>query len=88
MLKLKIRLPDHAQYPFYEMNSEGKKIILIGNEDELWRPYNWNYKVLICITGSNAVLAGGVYPFALIEDGDFDILSVYMAEEEGAKLLP
>jgi aminopeptidase YwaD len=29
-----------------------------------------------------------VYPFPLIEDGDFDIPSVYMTEEEGRRLLP
>ena len=45
-------------------------------------------KALICATGRNAALAGGVYPFPLIEDGDFDIPSVYMTEEEGSKLLP
>lgn len=42
---------------------------------------------LVCATGRNAGLAGGVYPFPLIEDGDFDIPSVYMTEEEGARLL-
>jgi aminopeptidase YwaD len=41
---------------------------------------------IICATGRNAALAGGVYPFPLIEDGDFDIPSVYMTEEEGIKL--
>jgi aminopeptidase YwaD len=45
-------------------------------------------KALICATGRNATLAGGVYPFPLIEDGDFDIPSVYMTEEEGRRLLP
>ena len=44
-------------------------------------------KALICATGRNAALAGGVYPFPLIEDGDFDIPSVYMTEEEGQRLL-
>ncbi len=43
---------------------------------------------IISATGRNAALAGGVYPFPLIEDGDFDIPSVYMTEEEGARLLP
>jgi aminopeptidase YwaD len=43
---------------------------------------------LLCATGHNASLAGGVYPFPLIEDGDFDIPSVYMTEEEGQRLLP
>lgn len=42
---------------------------------------------IICATGRNASLAGGVYPFPLIEDGDFDIPSVYMTEEEGDRLL-
>ncbi|MCP4607416.1 MAG: M28 family peptidase [Planctomycetes bacterium] len=42
---------------------------------------------IISATGRNAALAGGVYPFPLIEDGDFDIPSVYMTEEEGKKLV-
>ncbi len=43
---------------------------------------------ILCATGWNPALAGGIYPFPLIEDGDFDIPSVYMTEMEGAKLLP
>ncbi len=42
---------------------------------------------IISATSRNAALAGGVYPFPLIEDGDFDIPSVYMTEEEGDNLL-
>ena len=42
---------------------------------------------IISATRRNAALAGGVYPFPLIEDGDFDIPSVYMTEDEGIKLL-
>jgi aminopeptidase YwaD len=45
-------------------------------------------KAIISATGRNAALAGGVYPFPLIEDGDFDIPSVYMTEEAGLKLIP
>ena len=45
-------------------------------------------QAIVCATGRNAALAGGVYPFPLIEDGDFDIPSVYMTEESGRKLLP
>lgn len=45
-------------------------------------------KAIICATGRNPSLAGGVYPFPLIEDGDFDIPSVFMTEEEGARLIP
>ncbi len=43
---------------------------------------------LICATSRNAALAGGVYPFPLIEDGDFDIPSVYTTDEQGYLLLP
>jgi aminopeptidase YwaD len=42
---------------------------------------------IVSATGRNVALAGGVYPFPLIEDGDFDIPSVYMTEEEGKRLL-
>ena len=44
-------------------------------------------KAIISATGRNPALAGGVYPFPLIEDGDFNIPSVYMTEEEGLKLI-
>jgi len=43
---------------------------------------------IVCATGRNPALSGGVYPFPLIEDGDFDIPSVYMTEEDGLMLLP
>jgi aminopeptidase YwaD len=42
---------------------------------------------IITATGRNPALAGGVYPFPMIEDGDFDIPSVYMTEEEGKRLV-
>ena len=44
-------------------------------------------QAIICATGRNSAVAGGEYPFPLIEDGDFDIPSVYMTEEEGQRLL-
>lgn len=44
-------------------------------------------KAIICATGHNPEAAGGVYPFPLFEDGDFDIPSVYMKDTEGEKLL-
>ena len=43
---------------------------------------------IVCATGRNSSLAGGAYPFPLIEDGDFEIPSVYMTEEEGVRLVP
>jgi len=48
---------------------------------------NRGAKAIISATGRNAALADGVYPFPLIEDGDFDIPSAYLTEEEGLKLL-
>ncbi len=41
---------------------------------------------IIAATGRNPELAGAVYPFPLLEDGDFDIPSVYMTDVEGARL--
>ena len=59
---------------------EHQRIISLLEIGEPW--------AIICATGRNASLAGGVYPFPLIEDGDFDIPSVYMTEDEGFRLLP
>ena len=44
-------------------------------------------QAIIAATTRNPELAGAVYPFPLIEDGDFDIPSVYMTEEEGRRLV-
>lgn len=43
-------------------------------------------KAIICATTMNPSLAGGVYPFPLIEDGDFDIPSVYTTELIGKEI--
>jgi len=40
-------------------------------------------QAIVTATGRNPALAGGVYPFPMFEDGDFDIPSVYMTAEEG-----
>lgn len=42
---------------------------------------------LVCATGRNSSLAGGACPFPLIEDGDFNIPSVYTTEDQGTRLL-
>ncbi|GMQ77590.1 MAG: hypothetical protein BMS9Abin02_0078 [Anaerolineae bacterium] len=64
-------------FVFYNPD-EHKRIIAILEEK---KP-----AAIISATGRNAALAGGVYPFPLLEDGDFDIPSVYMTEEEGSRL--
>ena len=43
-------------------------------------------QAIIAATSKDVQVAGAVYPFPLIEDGDFDIPSVYMTEEEGNRL--
>jgi aminopeptidase YwaD len=65
-------------FVFYNPESHRRIVALLENSGAA---------ALVCATGRNAALAGGVYPFPLIEDGDFDVPSVYMTEEEGARLL-
>ena len=43
-------------------------------------------QAIITATSRNPEMAGAVYPFPMIEDGDFDIPSVYITEEEGETL--
>ena len=42
---------------------------------------------ILTATTRNPELAGAVYPFPLIEDGDFDIPSAYLTDEEGQRLV-
>ena len=65
-------------FVFYNPEQHQKTISLLENGGA---------KAIIAATGRNASLAGGVYPFPLIEDGDFDVPSVYMTEEKGLTLL-
>lgn len=44
-------------------------------------------RAIVAATTRNPEVAGAVYPFPLIEDGDFDIPSVYMTEDEGKRLV-
>jgi aminopeptidase YwaD len=44
-------------------------------------------KAIITATERNSAFAGGVYPFPMFEDGDFNIPSVFMKDTEGEKLL-
>ena len=41
---------------------------------------------IISATSRDPELAGGIYPFPLFEDGDFDISSVYTTEEQGHRI--
>ena len=65
-------------FPFYNPKEHQEIIQLLESKSP---------NAIISVTTRNPELAGGVYPFPLIEDGDFDIPSVYMTEDEGKKLL-
>jgi aminopeptidase YwaD len=45
-----------------------------------------NPRAVLAATGRNPEVAGALYPFPLIEDGDFDIPSIYLTEEQGTRL--
>ena len=42
---------------------------------------------ILTATSKNPDLAGAVYPFPMITDGDFDIPSAYLTDREGEQLL-
>jgi aminopeptidase YwaD len=65
-------------FPFYNPDEHKRIIRLLETKAPL---------AIIAATSRNPELAGGLYPFPLIEDGDFDIPSVYMTEEDGNRLI-
>ncbi len=64
-------------FPFYNPDEHRHIINLL----ETGQP-----AAIITATARNPQIAGGLYPFPLIEDGDFNLPSVYMTEEEGLRL--
>ena len=64
-------------FPFYNPVEHQRIIHLLETKSP---------RAIIAATSRSPQTAGAVYPFPLIEDGDFDIPSVYMTEEEGARL--
>ena len=64
-------------FPFYNPEEHQWIVQLLETKKPL---------AIIAATSRNPELAGGAYPFPLIEDGDFHIPSVYMTEEEGNRL--
>lgn len=64
-------------FPFYNPDEHQRIIRLLETKAPA---------AVISATGRNPELAGAVYPFPLIEDGDFDIPSAYMTEEDGIRL--
>ena len=64
-------------FPFYNPDEHRRIISLLESKAP---------RAIIAATSRNPELAGAVYPFPLIEDGDFDIPSIYMTEDEGYRL--
>jgi len=65
-------------FEFY--NPEGHRRIITAIEHA--RP-----AAVIAATGRNPDLAGALYPFPLIEDGDFDIPNAYLKDTDGIDVL-
>lgn len=66
-------------FPFYNPE-EHKRIISLLEEKAPG--------AIISAAAPNPGSVGGAYPYPLIEDGDFDIPSVFISKEEGEKLIP
>ncbi len=64
-------------FPFYQPEGQRELIDLLEREKPA---------AIIAATGRNPELAGGLYPFPLFEDGDFDIPSAYMKDVDGERL--
>lgn len=64
-------------FPFYNPVHHKEIVQLLENS---------NAKAIVSATTRDSQTAGAVYPFPLIEDGDFEIPTVYMTEKEGARL--
>jgi aminopeptidase YwaD len=68
-------MPKH--FPFYNPDEHQRIIRALESKQPL---------AIIAATSRNPELAGALYPFPWIEDGDFDIPSVYMTDQEGTWL--
>lgn len=64
-------------FPYYNPEEHQRIHCLLEHSDA---------KAIVTATSRNPQLAGGMYPFPMIEDGDFDIPSVYMTDVEGNEL--
>jgi aminopeptidase YwaD len=64
-------------FPFYNPDEHKRIIQLLETKAPA---------AIIAATTRDLEMVGSMYPFPLIEDGDFDIPSVYMTEEEGMRL--
>ena len=70
-------MPKH--FPFYNPEEHQQIIRLLETKPPL---------AIVAASRPGSALAGGLYPYPLFEDGDFNIPSLFMSEEEGQRLLP
>lgn len=64
-------------FPFYNPDHHKRVIRLLEEK---------NPPAIITATSRDLEMVGSIYPFPLIEDGDFDIPSVHMTDVDGEKL--
>ena len=64
-------------FPFFQIEQQQRVIRFLEEKKPL---------AIITATTRNPEMAGGLYPFPVFEDGDFDIPSVFINDEEGARL--
>ena len=64
-------------FPFFQVEEQQRIIQLLEKKKPL---------AILTATTRNPEMAGGLYPFPVFEDGDFDIPSVFMSEEQGIQL--
>lgn len=65
------------QFPFYNPEHHQQLVALLEQKQPA---------AILAATGRNPELAGGMYPFPLIEDGDFHIPNAYLKDVDGAHL--
>jgi aminopeptidase YwaD len=64
-------------FPFFQVEEQQRIVRLLEEKGPL---------AIITATTRNPEMAGALYPFPVFEDGDFDIPSVFMTDEQGARL--
>ncbi|MEI6509905.1 MAG: M28 family peptidase [bacterium] len=64
-------------FPFYNPDRHRRIVGLLEQKEP---------GAIVAATSRDLQMVGSQYPFPLFEDGDFDIPSVYMTEEEGQRL--
>jgi aminopeptidase YwaD len=64
-------------FPFFQVEEQQRVIRLLEKKKPL---------AIVTATTRNPELAGALYPFPVFEDGDFDIPSVFITEEQGNQL--